>query len=117
MFTLIRLAVIASVSAILLTACGDNNNQNDQKQNAPASSSAAPASNSSAAGDMGNTVAAGTSEKDAIAKLGKPDLSQTHKLDALTITHDEWHTDKGTIAAQFQDGVAKYSQFIPKNAQ
>ena len=114
MFTLLRLAVIAFVSAMLLSACGDNNNQNDQKQSTATPSNA---ESTASAGDKAQTVAVGTSEKDAIAKLGQPSLTQTRKIDALTVTYDEWHTDAGTIAAQFHNGVAKFSQFIPKNTK
>ena len=111
MFYTFRFIFLAVVVSSFITACGNNNNSDTAKKAEQAAPSTAVSS------EKVQTVAAGTTEKEAIAKLGQPDLTQTRKIDALTVTYDEWHTDAGILAAQFHNGVAKYSQFIPKTAK
>jgi hypothetical protein len=51
-------------------------------------------------------------EEEAVAKWGEPDLTQSRTIDALTVTHHEWHGEDGITAVQFQNGVAQFSQFV-----
>lgn len=108
MFNTIRFIFFTVVISSFISACSDNNNADATKKVEQTTATAAAPS------EKVQTIAAGTTEKEAIAKFGQPDLTQTRKIDALTVTYDEWHTDAGILAAQFHNGVAKYSQFIPK---
>jgi hypothetical protein len=59
-----------------------------------------------------NNSVVGMTEEEAVAKWGEPDLTQSRTIDALTVTHHEWHGEDGITAVQFQNGVAQFSQFI-----
>lgn len=115
----IRLMFIVLFMGLFLIACGDDSAQQDA-----AEETAAPSEMTSeeTATDTGTEEAAAAEEKDsvdgmteeeAIAKWGEPDVTQTRTIDSLTITHHEWHGEDGTTAVQFQNGVAKFSQFVP----
>jgi len=117
----IRSMLTALFLGLFLVACGDDSAQQDA-----AEESAAPtemASEEMATEEMateekateseaGNSIE-GMTEEEAIAKWGEPDVTQTRTLDALTITHHEWHGDDSVTAVQFQNGVAQFSQTIP----
>lgn len=116
----IRLMFIALFIGLFLVACGDDSAQQAAPEESAASSEmpsentateAATETEATAAEDASSVE--GMTEEEAIAKWGKPDVTQTRTIDALTITHHEWHGEDGTTAVQFQNGVAKFSQFIP----
>lgn len=117
----IRLMFIALFMGLFLVACGDDSStQESAEQAAPAEmTSEEMASEEMATADDAATTeedtgsVEGMTEEEAVAKWGEPDVTQTHKIDALTITHHEWHGDDGITSVQFHNGVAKFSQFIP----
>jgi len=122
----IRLMFIALFMGLFLVACGDDSSTQESAENAApaemaseemaseemASEEMATADDAAAAEEDTDSVE-GMTEEEAVAKWGEPDVTQTHKIDALTITHHEWHSDDGITSVQFHNGVAKFSQFIP----
>ncbi len=112
----IRLMFIALFMGLFLVACGDDSSTQDTSEEAApmASEEMATADDDAAAAEETNSVE-GMTEEDAVAKWGEPDVTQTRTIDALTITHHEWHGDDGITSVQFQNGVAQFSQFIAAN--
>ncbi len=113
----IRLMFIALFMGLFLIACGDDSAQQDAAEESAApsemtSEETATDTEEAAAAEETNSVE-GMTEEEAIAKWGEPDVTQTQTIDSLTITHHEWHGEDGTTAVQFQNGVAKFSQFVP----
>ncbi len=113
----IRLMFIALFMGLFLVACGDDSGTQDAAEEtaAPAemtSEDTAPAADEMSTSEESSSVA-GMTEEEAIAKWGEPDLTETRTIDALTITHHEWHGEDGITAVQFQNGEAQFSQFIP----
>lgn len=115
----IRLMFIALFMGLFLVACGDEGDKQNATEDTAASSEmtaeepAATSDDQAAATEEDKDAIKGMSEDDAIAKWGKPDVTETRTIDALTITHHEWHGEDGITAVQFENGVATYSQFIP----
>ncbi len=116
----IRLMFIALFIGLFLVACGDDSALQAAPEESAASSEMSSENTATEAATETEATAAedassveGMTEEEAIAKWGKPDVTQTRTIDALTITHHEWHGEDGTTAVQFQNGVAKFSQFIP----
>lgn len=109
MFNHIRLMLIALFMGLFLVACGDDAQQ-DAAEEAAAPSEMAAEEMATEAAPADSIV--GMTEEEAVAKWGEPDLSQTRTIDALTVTHHEWHGEEGITAVQFQNGVAQFSQFI-----
>ncbi|MCX4192229.1 hypothetical protein [Methylophaga sp. OBS1] len=117
----IRLMFIALFMGLFLIACGDDSAQQDTAEEAAApaemtSEEAATETDAETQEAMpaeDSSSIEGMTEEEAIAKWGEPDVTQTRTIDALTITHHEWHGEDGTTAVQFQNGVAKFSQFVP----
>jgi len=103
----IRLMFTALFMGLFLVACGDDSSTQDTAEQA------APAE--MATESESTTSVAGMTEEEAIAKWGEPTVTQTRTIDALTITHHEWHGEDGITSVQFENGVAKYNQFIPAN--
>jgi hypothetical protein len=101
----IRLMFTALFMGLFLVACGDDSSTTDVAEEA---APAEMATESTASTE-------GMTEEEAIAKWGEPTVTQTRTIDALTITHHEWHGEDGITSVQFQNGVAKYNQFIPAN--
>jgi len=108
----IRLMFIALFMGLFLVACGDDSSTQETAEEAAPMASEEMATADDAAAEETNSVE-GMTEEDAVAKWGEPDVTQTRKIDALTITHHEWNGEDGTTAVQFQNGVAKFSQFVP----
>ncbi|WP_438970665.1 hypothetical protein [Methylophaga sp.] len=111
----IRLMFIALFMGLFLVACGDDSSTQESAPAEEMSSEEMATSGDEATADEETVSAEGMTEEEAIAKWGEPDVTQTHKIDALTVTLHEWHGEDGITAVQFQNGVAKYSQFIPAN--
>lgn len=110
----IRLMFIALFMGLFLVACGDDSQQDvAEEEAAPAEMTSEEAATGEATATEGSSSVEGMTEQEAIAKWGEPDLTQTRTIDALTVTHHEWHGEDGITAVQFQNGVAQYSQFIP----
>ena len=108
----IRLMFIALFMGLFLVACGDDSAQQDAAEEAaPTEMAAEEAAEEATTTEDSNSVV-GMTEEEAVAKWGEPDLTQTHSIDALTITHHEWHGEDGITAVQFQNGVAQFSQFV-----
>lgn len=110
----IRLMFIALFLGLFLVACGDDNStQQDAAEEtaAPTEMTEEATKETTAATDTG--VEEGMTEKEAIAKFGEPDVTQTRTIDDLTVIHHEWHGKDGITSVQFQNGKAKFSQFIP----
>jgi hypothetical protein len=109
----IRLMFIALFMGLFLVACGDETAQQDATEEAaaPTEMAAEEATEEATATEDSDTIV-GMTEEEAVAKWGEPDLTQTRTLDALTLTHHEWHGEDGITAVQFQNGVAQFSQFI-----
>jgi hypothetical protein len=110
----IRLMFIALFMGLFLVACGDDAAQQDATEEAAATTEMAAENTAEEAvvAEEDSNAIAGMTEEEAIAKWGEPDLTQTRTLDALTLTHHEWHGEDGITAVQFQNGVAQFSQFI-----
>lgn len=110
----IRLMFIALFMGLFLVACGDDSSTQDTAEEAApmASEEMTTAGDDTAAAEETNSVD-GMTEEEAVAKWGEPDVTQTRTIDALTITHHEWHGEDGITAVQFQNGVAKFSQVVP----
>ena len=98
----IRLMFIALFMGLFLVACGDDSAQQDAAEETATEATTTEDSNS----------VVGMTEEEAVAKWGEPDLTQSRTIDALTVTHHEWHGEDGITAVQFQNGVAQFSQFI-----
>ena len=87
----------------ILIACGD---------------SGAPQSESGATSAANTTqIKTGMSVQAVTDLLGEPNISQTRTIDDLTIVHNEWTDDAGTLSVQFQNGKAQYSQYSTAPAQ
>jgi ABC-type enterochelin transport system substrate-binding protein len=108
----IRLMFIALFMGLFLVACGDDSAQQDAAEEAaaPTEMAAEEATEASTTDDSNSVV--GMTEEEAVAKWGEPDLTQSRTIDALTVTHHEWHGENGITAVQFQNGVAQFSQFV-----
>ena len=111
----IRLMFIAFFMGLFLVACGDDSSTQDTAEEAApmASEEMAPAAEEPAAVAEETNSIDGMTEEEAVAKWGEPDVTQTRTIDALTITHHEWHGEDGITSVQFHNGVAKFSQNIP----
>ncbi len=110
----IRLMFIALFMGLFLVACGDDSSTQDTAEEAaPMASEEMATAEDTAAEETAS--AEGMTEEEAVAKWGEPDVTQTRTIDALTITHHEWHGEDGITAVQFQNGVAQFTQFIPAN--
>jgi ABC-type enterochelin transport system substrate-binding protein len=109
----IRLMFIALFMGLFLVACGDDSAQQDAAEEAaaPTEMAAEEAATEASTADDSNSVV-GMTEEEAVAKWGEPDLTQSRTIDALTVTHHEWHGEDGITAVQFQNGVAQFSQFV-----
>jgi hypothetical protein len=94
MMKIARVVLLSAIFGFSMTACSENS----MEASKPVVSAA-------------DIIAAGMSDKDAIAKLGAPALTETRTLDAMTITFMEWPQDNGKVSAQFINGVAQHSQF------
>lgn len=101
----IRLMFIALFMGVFLVACGDEGDKQEAM-----TETAEPAAEAEMAAEDAIT---GMTHEEAVAKWGEPDVTETRTIDALTITHNEWHGDDGITAVQFENGVATYHQFIP----
>ncbi|KGM08049.1 hypothetical protein LP43_0472 [Methylophaga thiooxydans] len=110
----IRLMFIAFFMGLFLVACGDDSSTQDTAEEAApmASEEMAPAAEEPAVAEETSSID-GMTEEEAVAKWGEPDVTQTRTIDALTITHHEWHGEDGITSVQFHNGVAKFSQNIP----
>ncbi|HDZ16341.1 hypothetical protein LCGC14_0612520 [marine sediment metagenome] len=100
----IKFISIALFASLLIIGC----NKNDDTNTSAAEGTERP----SAIQDTTNDIA-GMTEEEAITKWGEPELTQTHTIDALTVTFHEWKTEEGTVSIQFYNGEAKFSQLIP----
>lgn len=111
----IRLMFTALFMGLFLVACGDDSAEQDAMEETAAPTEMAseemPAEAATEAEESSSVE--GMTEEEAIAKWGEPDLTQTRTIDALTVTHHEWHGEDGVTAVQFQNGVAQFSQTIP----
>jgi hypothetical protein len=108
----IRLMFIALFMGLFLVACGDDSAQQDTAEEAAPTEMAAEEAATEATSTEDNNSVVGMTEEEAVAKWGEPDLTQSRTIDALTVTHHEWHGEDGITAVQFQNGVAQFSQFI-----
>jgi hypothetical protein len=108
----IRLMFIAMFMGLFLVACGDDSAQQDTAEEAAPTEMAAEEAAAEATATEDSNSVVGMTEEEAVAKWGEPDLTQTRSIDALTVTHHEWHGEDGITAVQFQNGVAQFSQFI-----
>jgi hypothetical protein len=108
----IRLMFIAMFMGLFLVACGDDSAQQDAAEEAAPTEMAAEEATTEATATEDSNSVVGMTEEEAVAKWGEPDLTQTRSIDALTVTHHEWHGEDGITAVQFQNGVAQFSQFI-----
>lgn len=108
----IRLMFIALFMGLFLVACGDDSAQQDAAEEAaPTEMATKEAADEATATEDSNAIV-GMTEEEAVAKWGEPDLTQSRTIDALTVTHHEWHGEDGITAVQFQNGVAQFSQFV-----
>jgi hypothetical protein len=108
----IRLMFIALFMGLFLVACGDDSAQQDAAEEAaPTEMATEEAADEATATEESNAIV-GMTEEEAVAKWGEPDLTQSRTIDALTVTHHEWHGEDGITAVQFQNGVAQFSQFV-----
>jgi hypothetical protein len=113
----IKLLFIALFLGTFIVACSDDQSAQTESNDTPAPSSAEIASEDTT--DTAGTVTdetdtiAGMTKEEAIAKWGEPDVTQTHKIDTLTVDHLEWHKKDGITAVQFHNDVAQFSQFVP----
>jgi hypothetical protein len=108
----IRLMFIALFMGLFLVACGDDSAQQDAAEEAaPTEMATEEAADEATATEDSNAIV-GMTEEEAVAKWGEPDLTQSRTIDALTVTHHEWHGEDGITAVQFQNGVAQFSQFV-----
>jgi ABC-type enterochelin transport system substrate-binding protein len=108
----IRLMFIALFMGLFLVACGDDSAQQDAAEEAAQTEMAAEEAATEATSTEDNNSVVGMTEEEAVAKWGEPDLTQSRTIDALTVTHHEWHGEDGITAVQFQNGVAQFSQFV-----
>jgi hypothetical protein len=108
----IRLMFIALFMGLFLVACGDDSAQQDTAEEAAPTEMAAEEAATEATSTEDNNSVVGMTEEEAVAKWGEPDLTQSRTIDALTVTHHEWHGEDGITAVQFQNGVAQFSQFV-----
>jgi len=108
----IRLMFIALFMGLFLVACGDDSAQQDAAEEAAPTEMAAEETATEATTTEDSNSVVGMTEEEAVAKWGEPDLTQSRTIDALTVTHHEWHGEDGITAVQFQNGVAQFSQFI-----
>jgi hypothetical protein len=115
----IRLMFAALFMGLFLVACGNDSAEQEAVEDTDTAAPTEMASEEMAeeeapaaeAADSGSII--GMTEEEVIAKMGEPDLTQTRTLDALSMTHHEWHGEDSITAVQFQDGVAKFTQNIP----
>jgi hypothetical protein len=108
----IRLMFIALFMGLFLVACGDDSAQQDAAEEAAPTEMAAEETATEATTTEDSNSVVGMTEEEAVAKWGEPDLTQSRTIDALTVTHHEWHGEDGITAVQFQNGVAQFSQFV-----
>ena len=113
----IKLLLIALFLGTFIVACSDDNTAQTESNDASTPSSAEMSSDDTT--DTAGTVTdetdtiAGMTKEEAIAKWGEPDVTQTHKIDSLTVDHLEWHKKDGITSVQFHNDVAQFSQFVP----
>ena len=98
-----RLIITALFISSLLVACGDSD--------APKTTNNAASSSATTTSTV--QIKTGMSIQAVTDLLGEPNISQTRKIDDLTIVHNEWVDSSGTLSVQFQNGKAQYHQFIP----
>ncbi len=112
-----KILLIALFLGTFIVACNDDNSAQTESKDASTPNAAEMSSDDTTdttgvVEDETDTLA-GMTKEEAIAKWGEPDVTQSHKIDALTIDHLEWHKKDGITAIQFHNGVAQFSQFVP----
>lgn len=86
------------ILSLFLTACGESNDATTQKVDK----------------NQKEKIEIGMTKKVVADLLGPPQSTQTHTIEALTITHSEWSDELGTVSIQFINGKVKFNHFFAK---